>query len=335
MLSIRSSHAAVLLSALAAAGCNGKGSTTTTGTGSTGSGSNECLPGAGCPTVKSDCIGLVDNSTAATYALRMSHVTVNKPTALATVTTKTLLDNGVAIDLPKCMSLSGDPFFPNPPDLGTFSWILQFDSKAGMLTTGGAKPQTDPTVGYCFVNETIQGFAIKPLVVSAPVGADGKFSIAMPEDVVVPVYSDATATTVILLPLRQVSLHDVTLSSDHNCIGKLNPNLDPNNLCLPDMMNPTFIDDGSLDGFVSLEDADKVAISQLGGESLCALLTGNCAMYCDTTMKLCKRDASNAIVFQGDWCMATNQAATATCHDAVQLSGTFAASSVAMKATCP
>jgi hypothetical protein len=46
---------------------------------------------------------------------------------------------------------------------------------------------------------------------------------------------------------------------------------------------------------------------------------------------VCKRDASGKILFQGDWCAATNQAATAGCADAVQVSATFAAQAVTIQ----
>ncbi len=339
MLSLRS-YAALAALASVAAGCGKSGSsgTATTGSGTTGAG-DQCAPGTGCPSVKSDCLGLVDNSSKTPFALRMSHLTVTKPTVLATGATKTLLDQGVAIDLPNCMSQSDPPsqFFPPTDALGTFSLLMQFDTTAGTLTVGGGSPEMDPTAGYCFVNQTIQSFMIKPLVVQAPLGSDGSFDIAMPENVVLPVFSDIMSTNVILLPLQQIRLHDAKVSSDHNCIGTFNANLDPNNLCLADDQTPQYIDGGSLDGFASLEDADKVVVSQLGGKSLCVLLTGDsaCAQYCDATKSKCARDANNQIVFKGDWCSTTNAAATDTCHDAVQLTGTFAASSVAMKTSCP
>ena len=98
---------------------------------------------------------------------------------------------------------------------------------------------------------------------------------------------------------------------------------------------PQFIDGASLDGFVELEKADGVKVEQLSGESLCLLLTNNATLYGDPAGKVCKRDANNKIVFQGDWCAATNSAATATCADAISLGATFAASSVALKTNCP
>lgn len=333
MPSLRLAHSLALVPALFLVACGDSSSTT----GTTG-GQESCAPGDGCPTAKTDCVGLVDNSGQSTYSLRISHLTIAKPEVLSDVVVKGLLDGGVSINLPQCMSESGFNLFPaGATSLGTFSWILQFDTATNKLTTGGAYPENDPTAGYCFVNKNIQGFDIKPLVVDAPVDANGNFSITTPQDVVVPVYSDIMQSSVILLPLQKVSIHDATLTSDHNCIGTFNDALDPNNNCLPDSQTPPFIDKASIDGFASLEDADKVAVDQLGGKSLCIILSGDnaCTQYCDATKKKCARDANNQIVFKGDWCAATNAAATDTCHDAVHLQGTFAASSVAMKSSCP
>jgi len=335
MLSLRALRILTIVPAAFVVACGDSGSS-----GTTSGGDESCAPGAGCPAAKTDCIGLVDNAASSAYALRISHLTISTPPVLADVVVKGLLDGGVSLNLPACMTESGFPLFPSS-SLGTFSWILQFDKATNKLTTGGAHPEMDPSAGYCFVKETIQGFDIKPLVVDAPVGTDGKFSIATPQDVVVPVYSDIMSSSVILLPLRQVSIHDATLSTDHNCIGKLNPDLDPNNNCLPSADTPAFVDDASLDGFATLEDADKVAVDQLGGKSLCVILSGDnaCTQYCDASKTKCLRDANSKIVFKGDWCSTANGGkggpADATCFDAVHLAAKFSASSVAMKASCP
>ncbi len=322
------------LTVLALAGCGD--SSSTGGTTSTGASGATCAPGQGCPAVTSDCIGLVDNSALGTFALRISHLSISKPAALTGAVVKGLLDQGISLNLPNCKSQSGDTIFPTTAQTGAFSWILEFDKATGKLRTGGAKPVEDPTGGYCFVNETVQGLPIAPLSMDAPISG-GMFQTAVPADVTVPVYSDRTAGTVILLPLRGLRIHDAKISSDDNCIGSYNKDkLQAGaQACLTSMDTPQFIDGASLDGFVELEKADGVKIDQLAGESLCLLLTGNTTMYGDPTGKVCKRDGNNKIVFQGDWCAATNSAATATCADAISLGATFAASSVPVKTNCP
>ena len=70
------------------AGCgddDGSGTTTTTTASSTTSGGSAapCAPNAAkCNAVKSDCIALADNSAGGTFGLRMSQITITKPTVL-------------------------------------------------------------------------------------------------------------------------------------------------------------------------------------------------------------------------------------------------------------
>ena len=154
-----------------------------------------------------------------------------------------------------------------------------------------------------------------------------------PGDVVLPIYLDSAATQVILLPLRSLHLQGA-VNGKHDCIGRYNAaGLDPANSCLPDQAHPDFVSGAQADGFTLLEDADKVVIGALN-ETLCALLTGNTAMYGSkdpTGLTVCKRDASLAIVFKGDWCAATNQSASMGCADALQMMATFAAQAVTVQ----
>lgn len=323
----------VALVSFSLAGCDDSGtdSGTTSGAGET------CTPTTGCPAVApaADCVGLVDNAGKTNFALRISHLDIKSPTALTSATVKALLDDGVQINLGECKSENETLLFPTTPATGAFSWILNFDTTTNMLKTGGALPADNPADGYCFVNQTIDGFAIKPLEVSAPIDAGGKFQITMPSDVVVPVYSDRTAAQVILLPLKGVTITAATLSAGNNCIGTYNGAALGDNFCAASADAPKFIDKADLDGYATLEDADDVTVSQLK-KSLCVLLAGdNAAMFTDATGMKCKRDAMDQILLQGDWCSTTNSAATTDCHDAMKLKATFAASSVAMKASCP
>lgn len=320
----------VVLGGLASAGCDDSGTSgTTTG------GVDTCTPTTSCPTVATQCVGLVDNEGKTNFALRISHLSILKPTVLASAVVKTLLDDGVQINLLECSSEQGNKLFPGGPATGAFSWILNFDTTTNMLKTGGALPAENPNDGYCFVDTMIQGFTVKPLEVSAPIDAMGNFEITMPADVAVPVYSDRTAKEVILLPLKSVKISKAKVADSNNCIGTYNGANLGDNFCLGSEGAPTFIDGASLDGFATLEDADAVTVPQLK-KSLCLLLTGdNTGALADPSGMKCKRDAMGKIEFKGDWCSTTNMAADATCADAMKLEGTFAASSVAMKATCP
>jgi hypothetical protein len=307
-----------------------------TGSGSGGAQAGECAPDVGCPTIESACVAFEDNAGKDTFALRITQLTITKPAALTDPTVKNLLSKGVTFDYPECTAISGDPLFTGD---GTFSWILEFDRATGSLRTGGAKPEPDPTAGYCFVNETIAGFEVSPLVGDAPIGEDGSFEIGEVRDVVVPIYTDVNdPSKVILLPLRGVRIYDAKVSADNNCIGTFNDQLDPNNLCLPDDTKGQFVDGAKLDGYVTLEEADQVLVPELGNRSLCTLIAGG--DFSDQETKKCTRDANGAIEFQGDWCAGAMEGdpgkpADASCADAVQLAGAFAASGAKLRTDCP
>ena len=160
-----------------------------------------------------------------------------------------------------------------------------------------------------------------------PPDADGKFSVAVGGNVVVPIFL-TDENNYVLLPLSNAKIINATLSADHNCIGKYNADkLDPANQCLP----PEFTNAASLDAYITLEDADTVPIESLG-KSLCALLTKTDD---GGTPKKCPRDAgTNKITSKGDWCSTTDAAATADCADAFKLGADFAASAVKITGDC-
>lgn len=305
--------------AASAAGCGGDD-----GTGGGGSGGGTTTGDLTCdPTCEeakgaaSECLAIVDNKESATYGLRMAQLTIEKPTVLANKTISGIIDAAVTLNLDNC-NLTGD---------GTFSWILEFDSATGKLKTGGAKPVKDPAQGYCFVNETLGTTPVAPIVVDAAPDASGKFSVGVGGNVVVPIFLADDASMFILLPLRNAKIIDATLSADKNCIGTYNSDkLDPELLCEPAGDVTRFTNGASLDGHITLEEADAVDISTLG-RSLCALLTG-------VSDPKCERDANNQITAKGDWCSTTDAAADGTCADAFKLGATFAASAVKVNGDC-
>jgi hypothetical protein len=141
-----------------------------------------------------------------------------------------------------------------------------------------------------------------------------------------PFFQDVNATTFTLFPLRALRFLDTHVTPDHDCIGAFNAaGLDPANACLPDDQHPAFVDGGHFEAFISLESADTVSVPPLA-ESLCVLLTNNSALYGSNGK--CTRDSNNHIVFQGDWCSATDAPATAGCADALRFAGSFAASGI-------
>jgi hypothetical protein len=151
-------------------------------------------------------------------------------------------------------------------------------------------------------------------------------------DIIVPIYLNAEASQYLLLPLRGAELSGA-LSPDNNCIGAYNADiLDPESKCSakpPEKLG--FTNAGSLAAFISLEDADAVVIALLG-QTVCAALTG----YGDGgSPEKCSRDENGKTMARGDWCAATNGAATASCADAVRLEAAFAASAVKISGKCP
>jgi hypothetical protein len=313
------------------AGCGGEdtgtgptGSTQATSTGSSMTGGAACAPKDPlCNQVVSDCIALADNKGQPTAGLRMAQLTITKPTVLAQGTVGNLVANGVQMNLGTCNLAGG----------GTFSWLLQFDTATGKVLTGGGKPTADPFGGYCFVSGILGGKQIDPVSVDS--GLSGGAFSAEVGDIIVPIFLDAAATSYVLMPLKAGKLTG-TLSEDSNCVGAYNAeNLDPTNSCLPEPPDTLqFVNAGTLDGFITLEDADTVIIDALS-QSLCVLLSGNAAMYGNgMSPNTCKRDADMKIVFKGDWCEATNAAADAMCSDSAKLGAEFAASAVKINGNC-
>jgi hypothetical protein len=310
----------------------GAGPTTGPGT-STGVGGGPtypCTPGGLCAAVDKDCLGYVDNAGLTKFGLRMSDLVVASPGALAKgivamVLTPAIQQNDIAC---------------NEPGQGTFNWLLEFDLNAGTLKAGGARPIMDPQqLNYIFDTEILAGKMIAPVTYMSQFSAMGTglgFAVTQGQALNMPIFLDQMGTNAVVLPLRQATFKG-QLSANHDCIGSFNAKgLDPTNACLPDATHPLFIDGASLDALITLEDADQVPVTAIG-ETLCVLLAGDPAnfgapgtgMFAGLTV--CKRDASNAILYKGGWCSTTNQPATPTCADAEHLSGSFAASSVLIK----
>lgn len=311
-------------------GCGGDEKSSTTG-GETPT----CELTAACVSADPTCVAIVDNKGQKTFGLRMSQININKPPTLgpAKFVGKTVA-SGVSWKRPDCY-LTGDA------EGGTFSWLLLIDLDATSVCTGGAKPPAKAEDGYSFVNEMLtqagKTFDIKPIKFTSPDLAQGKFSVAVADaqDIIVPIYT--AEGDPILLPLRKARITEAALSSNNNCVGSFNgTGLDPFNNCGPAPLDNqfSFNNGGKLEGYITLEDADDIIVD-LANASLCALLTedGDGAM----PISKCKRDTSTPpkIVYQGDWCDATNSAATSSCADAVQLAADFAASAVKINGGCP
>lgn len=323
-----------LMGSAAGAGCGGDdaGETSSSSAGGTGGGApGDCTPkNPVCTAVSSDCIAVHDNQGATKFGLRMAQLTVTKPDVLAVGYIARLVAEGLTMNLPVC-NLNGT---------GTFSWLLEFDTATGKLRTGGAMPTSDPLAGYCFANMSAGEFEIAPKELDAPL-TDGAWSGAA--DILnVPIFLDTgagdAAAEPIVLPMHEVQLTDAKVSADNNCIGRYNrEGLDPTEACLPgpDGDPPAFINGGKLTAFITLEEVDRVIIPGIE-QSLCVVLSGDIGEYgTGETPNTCKRDESGKIVLKGDWCSATNSAATDDCADAYALGGEYAASAVKITGLCP
>lgn len=283
-----------------------------------------------CADAGSECLSLVDNTGKDQFMIRLSQLQVSRPAALVNKFVENLIQNGIDYDMPDCY-LSG---------LGTFSWLLELDLTAGKLRTGGAKPG-DPTDGYCFDSGVVDtgsaDFSVAPVETTLAIDSAGKFTVAF-DALNVPIYNDSKGDSAILLPLHKVELADVTLSKDRNCIGTHNgENLRTANRCLRETDIPAFNSAGTLTGYITLEEADTVTVTELK-QTFCVLLGGfgNGDEVGDGAKPLtrCKREGGK-ITLTGDWCSTTNSAATAECADAVRLEGTIAGNGVKLRDDCP
>ncbi|MGC4118120.1 MAG: hypothetical protein QM765_26935 [Myxococcales bacterium] len=281
-----------------------------------------CSPEATC-TLQHDCMGYVDNAGKSSFGLRMGQLHFVKPGALSQGIMAVVFSSQVLQDAPACR-LTGT---------ATTNWLLQFDTAAASLKTGGAQPVTDPTAGYSFVDRVVsqgsQQIHLQPVVYSGVSLQGGSFSTAPAEVLQFPMFLNAQGTSLFVLPLHHLALAG-TLASDQNCIGRYNAEgLDPANSCQGDNTHPTFLPGGSGTGCISLEEADGIVVEALS-QTLCVLLSGNASMYGTKNgpTTVCKRDSQGQIVYQGDWCLATNAAASAGCADAVSMEISFEAGSV-------
>lgn len=281
-----------------------------------------CTPTyAGCGAATSVCLATAHAQGASTFALRLAHVELSRPKSFTSGIVKSVFQSSTAPDLKAC-DVNGT---------ATFNWLLRFDAAAGTLTVGAGLPLLDPTAAYKFIDGPFQlggaAFNIAPVTLTAPLGPTCSLD-TLGGDVLLPFFGDAAGNTFTILPLRSLRFFDTQVTPDHDCIGVYNAiGLDPANGCAPDDQHPQFIDGGHFDSFMSLETADTILVPPLG-QTLCVLLTGDAATYGDGGQpQKCKRNGpGNPIVFQGDWCSSSNQAATAGCADAAQFAGAFAAS---------
>lgn len=263
---------------------------------------------------KSTCLPMAKNDGKSVLDLRIRRLNVAAPAALASpFVEKAIVDQGINLKSPTCGE-KGD---------GAFNWLIRVDKTAGTVTTGGAPPSDDPFgKGYCFVNMMSGALNITP-VTKKITFTGNSFTSETVDRLNVPIFVHGDVNNVVILPLQKATFKDVTLSADGNCIGSLNYNALDTSCSDVRTECSKWHTAGSLGGFITLDEADAVALQDLGGKSLCYLLVN------DATVQdglLCKRDASKKIVAKGDFCSTTNT--PGGCQDSYWLTATFAAAAV-------
>jgi hypothetical protein len=277
------------------------------------------------------CQALTTNPPGGPLDFRMRRIILVAPTNLTTLAAQnTVVNTGVDLNEPQC----GAP--DAGPQTGDFSWILSIDTtaKPPTMTTGGAppcdlsdSPSCNPfTTGYCFVNKTVGTFSVKPVTAPITQASDGTYSANSIGAINVPIYFNGS---IIVLPINGGQMNGVKISPDGNCIGSFNPDALHADCSNDYTACSLWKTDGSITGYITLEQADGVVISLLNA-TLCAFLTGT-PPASQGALAVCPRDpTTHAITAYGDYCSSPQAPAVdgGTCHDSFWLAATFAASAV-------
>jgi hypothetical protein len=164
-------------------------------------------------------------------------------------------------------------------------------------------------------------FHVAPVTFDLVQNPNGSFGTGAPHDLELPVFTLFTdPKTPTVLSFHGLTASNMFVSASHDCIGGFDPAIFDPKVCKSTAEGDVFEHDGSLQAFLSLEEADAIQFGS-NNETLCAVLAG------DPHNLQCQR-TNGVIDFRGDWCSATNGPATSTCADAVLVKADFAASAV-------
>jgi hypothetical protein len=216
-----------------------------------------------------------------------------------------------------------------------FNWLMTIDTSAMTLKTGGAPTPSDTSgaAGFCYENDMQDGLPVQPATAPLTKNSDGSYSTSTPiADLNIP-FGVPDSSAIIVLPLHNVSVNNITVSESGNCIGSYKSSPTTSAGCVDIDGCQRWNTSAALGGYITLAEADQVDVVQIG-ESLCALLSYDQTNSKDSTTNGCAKSSSGAYIAQGDWCSTSNSAATATCADAFWLSSTFAASAVTIDSSC-
>jgi hypothetical protein len=272
---------------------------------------NTCEPRPGCVIdearcgSKSTCLPIGDNKGKDVLDFRIRRLKIATPAALAG---DFIQNNIVTLNIDLAEKSCGEP------GKGLFTWLLQVDKKNNTIITGGAPPSTDAIgQGFCFARFDVGATKIAPITSKIAFTGD-TFRALEPQKVKIPIFTDTGG--VIILPITDIQVESVTISSDGECIGSVNPvALDPS--CADGADCTKWKTAGAIAGFITLDEADGVMIDLIG-KSLCAFFSGDAVN--------CARDPQGKLVYQGDFC--SKDKLPGSCADSMWLAATFAASSV-------
>ncbi|WP_394841558.1 hypothetical protein LZC95_31345 [Pendulispora brunnea] len=270
------------------------------------------------------CMPLSDNTGKPTIDLRIRRLNVVAPPALAdNIIRATVLSPNIEMNANACAERG----------YGSFNWLFRVTkgegTGAGTLETGGAPPSTDPRgKGYCFYNHLAGGIQVNSAKTSVTFDGD-TFTSGAIEKLNVPIFLRGDVKNVIILPLSDVVIQNVTLSENNNCVGRFDLKaLD--SACDEDPSVCTkWKTAAALGGYITLEEADKVDVVDLT-QSLCVVLTKAVGETDDKGIKRCPRGTDGKLNLsdaqKGDYC--SNPKGAGGCRDSFWLTATFAASAV-------
>ena len=260
----------------------------------------------------STCLPLADNQGRTVLDFRIRRLNIAAPATLAA------LEFATKVTIPT-IELKNSECGEHGSD--SWAWLIRLDRANKTLTTGGAPPSPDPfTSGWCFFNSVRSGVTIAPAS-EIPVRLDANgtvFQSGATAKLTMPLFVGGDPNGLVLLPINDFAVRNVTLSDNDNCIGSYNPSA-LNAQCAEDPSTCSkWKTGGAMAGYISLEEADGIQVAAFG-KTLCAVLTSEAGTKC-------ARDAGGAITSQGDYCAATRSACG--CRDSFWVAATFAASAV-------
>lgn len=264
---------------------------------------------------KATCLPTADNRGKDVLDFRLRRLNIAAPPALASEFVQgTIVNLNIDLAEKSCGELGK----------GLFTWLLRYDKKAGKILTGGAPPPRDALgQGFCFASFETRASdgtvtKVEPVEMRVAVERD-TWRTVEPRPVNIPIFLSEDIGSSILLPIRDARIESVRISDDGNCIGRFNP-LALDEGCYDDRsLCSKWTTAGSIGGYITLEEADRVLIRDLANKSLCAFLAGE-------PTNLCARDGAGRIAYRGDYCSTDKTAGS--CADSVWLAATFAGAAV-------